>query len=151
MVGGGTAGAEPSAGGMLSIAAGSAQWSFVTSLRLTGDAFKTVGLYPLTIASFGLWKPTRDAPSSLGSLDAGVRHHFLDGDTSPFIGTGLGLMHTAIGTDGKTGLGAFAEAGLDVLRTRSAGGAFLVRFDAPAYELMGQWRPFGSLAFAMRL
>lgn len=163
MVGGGTLGAEPGAGGMLGVAAGSSRWSFLMDLRLTGDAFKSVGMFPLQVAALGLWKPTLDAPSSFGSLSAGMRHHFFSSDTSPFFGMGLGLMHSGIRTvmDTETGtelratkangLGMWAEAGLDVLRTSKIGGAFLVRFDAPAYELAGRWRPYGTLAFAMRL
>ncbi len=173
ITGAGSLAANPTAGIYFGIAAGNARWSFITDLRLTGDALMGPLGLPLAIATLGLVSPKKlDAPSSLGSLSAGVRHHLSAGETAPFLGGGIGLDHLAIRTGGgeggshpkNPGLGAHVEAGVDLLRTSTVGGSFLFRVDAPMFTLDAvtekqadgfrhstrQWLPFASVVFSMR-
>lgn len=179
VIGTGTTSADPSAGLMMAITAGDARWSFVTDVRLTGDALEdTVGIAG-QVASLGIWKPKKDAPSSFGSLAGGVRHHLNGGSTAIYVGMGIGLDHVSIRRNDQqrtelknTGLGSYAEIGLDVLRTNTVGGTVAFRFDAPFFAVQGEraatvmtdpprtgpqatqhlsaWTPMGTVAFAMR-
>ena len=74
-------------------------------------------------------------------LGTGPQYYFSDGDFSPFIGAGVGLMHFKLARDeanqsvGNTGFGGYVEAGVEALRSHHAAFVFSIRADIPAFEL----------------
>lgn len=76
-------------------------------------------------------------------LGTGPQYYFSDGDFSPFIGAGVGLMHFKLARDetnqsvGNTGFGGYVEGGIEALRSHHASIAVSLRMDLPAFELSG--------------
>ncbi len=77
----------------------------------------------------------------LAVLSVGGRYFTSDRDLSPYFGGGLAWSYFSLGLpDGgfsgnASGLGAFADAGLEVMRTSHAHLAFGLRLDVPFYQL----------------
>jgi hypothetical protein len=75
------------------------------------------------------------------SLSLGGRYFTSDADFSPYIGGGLSWGYTnlsvpAMGFQGdNSGLGAYADAGVEVMRSNNMHLAFGLRFDLPFYSL----------------
>jgi hypothetical protein len=125
------------AGVHFGFSAGSDRWSFVGDVRAAGSAFTAPTAVALTIASLGLLEPEPEDKFGYASLAGGVRHHFSSRDTSVFVGGGIALdyvNHTRKG-DGVIGMAAYAEVGVDLLRTHAVGGAIALRVDAPAFTM----------------
>lgn len=73
-------------------------------------------------------------------LGTGPVYYFSDGDFSPYIGAGLGWMsfklkHDGSETVGASGVGAYAEAGVEFLRTNRASFTAGIRADIPFFPL----------------
>jgi hypothetical protein len=128
--GGGTGG-----GAHLGFSAGSDHWSFVGDLRIAGQSFNEPAAAAVTIFSLDLVKPQPEGKFSYVSLSGGVRHHLLATDTSPFLGAGVALDYIGQEDASNTGVAAYGELGLDLMRTHVIGGAIALRFDAPAFSL----------------
>lgn len=83
------------------------------------------------------------------SADIGVRAYPWEGDTAPFLGGGVVLGYfNAIGGDAAgferrdrsgSGLGSFAELGVEMFRTARIGFRASLRADLPFYTLDGQY------------
>lgn len=147
--GGGTGG-----GAHLGLSAGSDRWSFALDLRLAGQSFNEPAAVAITIFSLGLLEPKPKGDFSYVSLSGGVRHHFAVTDTSPFLGAGVALDY--IGHDPKgygkasnTGVAAYGEIGLDLMRTHTVGGAIALRVDAPAF-MLEQTKQSGSWGYGQQ-
>jgi outer membrane protein W len=78
------------------------------------------------------------------ALSIGGRYFMTDSDFSPYVGAGfswtyLSLTDRSGGSDqfdgSRSGLGGFAEAGLEILRTRHTHLAFGARLDLPFFSL----------------
>jgi hypothetical protein len=72
------------------------------------------------------------------------RYHFDDGDTSPFVGGGLGLAY--LFANGPidlqaSGFDAHLEVGLELFRSSRVGALVSIRADAPFFALTGSSRP----------
>lgn len=74
-------------------------------------------------------------------LGTGPQYYFSDGDFSPYIGAGVGLMHFKLARDdanqsvGNTGFGGYVEGGIEALRSHHAAFVVALRADVPAFEL----------------
>ena len=71
----------------------------------------------------------------LASLDAGPRLFFSEGDTAAFVGAGIGIGHVARSSFKGSGLGAYAEVGVEFLRTERFGLSTSLRVDLPTYQV----------------
>jgi hypothetical protein len=117
-------GLAPSPGVMLDLHYESHQWELGGSFRAGGGGMDN------------------SAPH-LGfvSLSLGGRYFTSDADFSPYVGGGLSwgyqnLSVPAIGFQGdNSGLGAYADAGVEVMRSNNMHLAFGLRFDLPFYSL----------------
>ncbi len=73
--------------------------------------------------------------------DVGGRYFFSDADFSPYVGGGLEWMYLNLSVPSENfsgnngGLGAFADAGVEILRTHHAHLAFGARLDLPFFSL----------------
>lgn len=156
---GGSASGYGSGGGMsVGLSAGNDRWSFITDFRLAGSAFNKPASLAALICTLGTVDMKTKNDFSFVSVSAGARHHFTTSDVSPFVGMGLALDYMQLqdasaaasnyayssysytgrsSTDygSNTGLAAYAEAGLDLLRTHTIGGAVVIRADAPTYSV----------------
>jgi hypothetical protein len=133
--GGGTGG-----GAHLGLSAGSDRWSFVGDLRLAGQSFAEPAAAAITIFSLAQLQPKPEGEFSYVSLSAGVRHHLMPTDVSPFLGAGVALDYIGCDPENErksknTGVAGYGELGLDLMRTHIVGGAIAIRFDAPAFSL----------------
>lgn len=162
VVGIGVPGGSSQGGAHFAFLVGSSAVSFVFDLRLAGDAAGDVARR----STLGIVDVGRDAKLGLYSAASGVRHHFTNTDTSPFVGVGLALDSISMFTDHtqeNTGLAGTAEAGLDFLRASTFGGSVAVRLDLPAFALRGTrrqtdrtllatqtWVPVVGASFSMR-
>lgn len=78
---------------------------------------------------------------SYAVLSTGARYYFMDTDVAPYAGAGVGLSKMGVSRDssGKStdggGFSAYAEVGLDALRTHRIGFTASLRMDAPLYAL----------------
>ncbi len=78
---------------------------------------------------------------SYAVLSTGARYYFMDSDVTPYAGAGVGLSKMGVNRDasGKStdggGFSAYAEIGLDALRTHRIGFTASLRMDAPLYAL----------------
>lgn len=76
-------------------------------------------------------------------LGIGPQYYFSDGDFSPYLGAGVGLMHFSLNHDessqkvSNTGFGGYVEGGIEALRSHHATLTVALRFDVPAFELSG--------------
>jgi hypothetical protein len=76
-----------------------------------------------------------------GSLTSGVRYYTLDSDIAPFAGAGVGISYLSVtrpsGQSSPSGGGfaAYAEGGVDALRTHRVGFTTAVRLDLPLYTV----------------
>lgn len=132
------------------ISAGAEDWSFAGDLRIAGAAFDKPAAFAgelFTLGSMDLHAENDDF--SFVSLSAGARRHFSKSDLSPFVGGGIAIEYLSAGTSavasaaysptskdapsGKMGVAGYVEVGLDVLRTRTVGGAITLRGDLPAF------------------
>jgi hypothetical protein len=74
-------------------------------------------------------------------VDVGGRYYFNDSDFSPYAGGGLEWMYLNLSVPNENfsgdngGLGAFADAGVEILRTHHAHLAFGARVDFPFFSL----------------
>lgn len=82
------------------------------------------------------------APSmSFAIFSLGTRYYLNDSDFSPYLGGGLSWGYLNLKIDGQTnsgdnsGLGAYLDAGVEVMRTHHSHLAFGVRLDLPFYAL----------------
>ena len=81
-----------------------------------------------------------DEKLALASIDVGGRLYLTASEIAPYIGAGLGFSYFQLhrkheaSPDGS-GVGAFGEVGLELLRAHSVGMAASVRADAPFYAL----------------
>lgn len=154
---GGSASGYGSGGGMsVGLSAGNDRWSFITDFRLAGSAFNKPASLAALICTLGTVDMKTKNDFSFVSVSAGARHHFTTSDVSPFVGMGLALDYMQLqdasaatsnyasysytGRSSRdygsnTGLAAYAEAGLDLLRTHTIGGAVVIRADAPTYSV----------------
>lgn len=77
-------------------------------------------------------------------LGIGPHYYFSDGDFSPYLGAGVGLMHFKLDRDesnqsvGNTGFGGYVEAGIETMRSHHAALTVGFRVDVPAFELSGE-------------
>lgn len=83
-----------------------------------------------------------DEKISLASLDVGGRYYLSSRDVAPFVGAGLGLGHFALARRGSadvdgSGLNAFADIGVEALRTHHVGLSTSLRVDVPFFSLEG--------------
>lgn len=75
------------------------------------------------------------------STSLGGRYYLSDTAVSPFVGGGLGLTYLKLRSDAsrfngdKTGIGAYAEVGLEVLRTHKSQLAIKLGIDLPFYAI----------------
>ena len=75
------------------------------------------------------------------ALGMGGHYYFSDGDLSPYLGGGLALLSYRLAHDeerktlANTGLGAYAELGIEALRTHRTALTVGVRADIPMFEL----------------
>ena len=81
-----------------------------------------------------------DEKLSLASVDVGGRFYLTTGETAPYVGAGLGfayfqVRHKEVGGQDGSGLGAFGEVGVELLRTHSVAMAASVRSDVPFFAL----------------
>jgi hypothetical protein len=146
-IGQGTAG-----GANMALSVGNERWSFVGDLRLASEAITKPSTLTRAAGAGGGGSSTLGTATAASneergftyvSLGGGVRHHLSARDVAPFVGAGLGVDYvtqkTAEGDpnakSGKTGLAAYAEIGLDVLRTHALGGAIVLRADAPTFVM----------------
>jgi hypothetical protein len=122
----------------------------VTALNTSGGASAGVDIgFTYRAGSIGIGAHGRaggigsgEEKIALASLDVGGRLYFSSGDTSPFLGAGLGVSHFALsrdrGPDVKgSGVGAYATLGLEMLRTHHMGFTTSLRADTPFYALEG--------------
>lgn len=81
----------------------------------------------------------RDA--HLAGLSLGGRYFLLEGDVTPFVGGGAGILwltledRRALVTYRGSGLAGFGEAGVEFLRLHETRFDILLRIDVPAFEL----------------
>ncbi len=74
-------------------------------------------------------------------VDLGGRYYFSDADFSPYVGGGLEWMYLNLQVPGENfsgnngGLGAFANAGVEILRTHHAHLALGARLDLPFFSI----------------
>lgn len=119
--------ATPAPGVNLEIHAEANPFEIVGNFRFGGDSSdnQSVGL---TFVAFSI----------------GGRYFLTDADFSPYVGAGfswsyLSLTDLTAGSDpfdgSRSGLGGFAEAGLEILRTRHTHLAFGARLDLPFFSL----------------
>lgn len=79
-------------------------------------------------------------------LGTGPQYYFSDGDFSPYIGAGVGLMHFKLDREesnqsvSNTGFGGYVEGGIEALRSHHAAIIVSLRMDVPAFELAGESR-----------
>lgn len=80
-----------------------------------------------------------DNKTSFASLDVGGRYYLGDEDVAPFAGGGFQLAYFNAIRDGSgidgSGLGAFAEVGVEALRTGRIGIIGSIRADVPFFDL----------------
>jgi hypothetical protein len=72
------------------------------------------------------------------SIGAGARYFFSRGDVTPFAGGGLSYTALSYSYDWEgdaSGIGAYAEAGIEALRTHKGRLAFDMRVEAPFYQI----------------
>ncbi|WP_394844752.1 hypothetical protein LZC95_47865 [Pendulispora brunnea] len=70
------------------------------------------------------------------ALNIGGRYYLTSTDVSPFLGGGIAWTWlTADGFESNNGIGAYAELGVELLRTHSAHLAAIARIDVPSYSL----------------
>lgn len=76
-------------------------------------------------------------------LGIGPHYYFSDGDFSPYVGAGVGLMSFKLNREpddqsvSGTGFGGYVELGVEALRTHHASLTIGLRADIPAYSLKG--------------
>jgi hypothetical protein len=86
-------------------------------------------------------------------VDLGGRYYFTETDFSPYVGGGLEWMYLNLSAPGEDfngnngGLGAFANAGVEVLRTHHAHLAIGARLDLPFFSIQNQNANSGASAF----
>ncbi|MBX3226193.1 MAG: hypothetical protein KIT84_28530 [Labilithrix sp.] len=152
-------------------------------LSLGGVVLPPIGVGP--VGGFALsggndrWSFVGEARvGAVGSIDTrtnillgfsgGVRHHFTANDIAPFVGIGASgifvgatqshvvvVENGAMRRGGVYGLAAGAELGIDLLRTSTVGGAFVLRGDFAAFDVSEHggsvaWSPIFTAALAMR-
>ncbi len=81
-----------------------------------------------------------DNKLGLASLDIGGRLYLSNGDTAPFLGTGVVLGYYQLnrkdeGDLSGSGFGAYAQMGVELLRTHHAAFSASIRADLPFYAL----------------
>lgn len=109
-------------------------------LLYRGDRFSVGG--DLRLAGGGSSSRTM----SYTVLSTGVRYAFSDGDIAPFAGGGVGLSHLTLDRDSGqdqsgTGFGAYAEGGVEALRTHHVSVSASIRADAPFYTVKSDGGP----------
>lgn len=82
------------------------------------------------------------------SGSVGARHFFSDGDVSPFVGGGVAIEHLRL-RDSEfaregTGLGAYAEGGVEIMRLHSSRMVFGLRVDAPFFQVKREYATSGQ-------
>ena len=70
---------------------------------------------------------------SLFNWGVGARYMFGNGDLAPFAGAGVAFMAVERNSPSNTGLGAFAELGMEALRMHRNHFGLALRADAPAF------------------
>jgi hypothetical protein len=91
---------------------------------------------------FAVGEPTGGPSTDLVALSVGGKHFTSDGDFSPYIGGGLAWSYLHLrpegGVDyGGDGVGAYADVGVEFLRTWHAHVALDARWDLPFYSISG--------------
>jgi hypothetical protein len=87
-------------------------------------------------------------------VDVGGRYYFSDADISPYAGGGLQWMYLSLTVPGENfsgnngGLGAFADGGVEIMRTHHAHLALGARVDFPFFSLQNS-NGSGYTGFAM--
>ena len=81
-----------------------------------------------------------DEKLALASIDVGGRFYLTASEIAPYVGAGLGFSYFELYRKNEaspegSGVGAFGELGLELLRTHSVGMATSLRVDAPFYAL----------------
>jgi hypothetical protein len=75
------------------------------------------------------------------SLDLGVRYHLGEGDTTPFVGGGLGFAYFQANRENGdltgSGFEGVAEVGVDCFRANRVGAVISLRADLPLFALAG--------------
>ncbi|AKU97601.1 hypothetical protein AKJ09_04265 [Labilithrix luteola] len=84
----------------------------------------------------------RDKPVA-HSFDLTSRYYFTVGDSSPYVGAGMGIASTKLRHSGGTfegaGIGMHAIVGFEFLRTQHLAPNIFLRADVPLYTVDGDW------------
>lgn len=91
-------------------------------------------------------------------IDAGLRYHLSEADTSAFFGSGIGFSYFKVnrGANGRggdlsgSGPGAYLEGGVEFFRTSRTGAALSLRADAPFYAVNSVYTEYSDYSYSSR-